>query len=140
MFDSVLNTLLKTSLSSVFYTVKIYRQSQIVRGLWANAILKTESRTVVFRGDFQNFAVFSIVSVFHDSVIRIIYLLVNLFRTNVFIVINSNSSNSKWSPVRPFMKATVMRIFLKVDIRNTRTSNASNKLTSFYQYGWLWNI
>ena len=140
MFDNVLNTLLKTSLSSVFYTVKIYRQSQIVRGLWTNAILKTESRTVVFRGDFQNFAVFSIVSVFHDSVIRIIYLLVNLFRTNVFIVINSNSSNSKWSPVRPFMKATVMRIFLKVDIRNTRTSNASNKVTFFYQYGWLWNI
>ena len=89
MFDSVLNTLLKTSLSSVVYTVKIYRQSQIVRGLWTNAILKTESRTVVFRGDFQNFAVFSIVSVFHDSVIRIIYLVVNLFRTNVFIVINS---------------------------------------------------
>ena len=95
MFDNVLNTPLKTSLLSVFYTVKIYRQSQIVRGLWTNAILKTESRTVVFRGDFQNFAVFSIVSVFHDSVIRIIYLLVNLFRTNVFIVINSNSSNSK---------------------------------------------
>ena len=95
MFDNVLNTPLKTSLLSVFCTVKIYRQSQIVRGLWANAILKTESRTVVFRGDFQNFAVFSIVSVFHDSVIRIIYLLVNLFRTNVFIVINSNSSNSK---------------------------------------------
>ena len=99
MFDSVLNTPLKTSLLSVFSTefkkFKIYRQSQIVRGLWTNAILKTESRTVVFRGDFQNFAVFSIVSVFHDSVIRIIYLLVNLFRTNVFIVINSNSSNSK---------------------------------------------
>ena len=90
MFDSVLNTLLKTSLSSVFCTVKIYRQSQIVRGLWTNAILKTESRTVAFRGNFQNFAVFSIVTVFHDSVIRIIYLLINLFITNVFIVINSN--------------------------------------------------
>ena len=73
----MLNTPLKTSLLSVFSTefkkFKIYRQSQIVRGLWANAILKTESRTVVFRGDFQNFAVFSIASVFHDSVIRIIY-------------------------------------------------------------------
>ena len=140
MFDSVLNTPLKTSLLSVFYTVKIYRQSQIVRGLWTNAILKTESRTVVFRGDFQNFAVFSIVSVFHDSVIRIIYLVVNLFRTNDLSLSTQNSSNSKWSPVRPFMKATVMRIFLKVDIRNTRTSNASNKVTFFYQYGWLWNI
>ena len=90
MFDSVLNTPLKTSLLSVFYTVKIYRQSQIVRGLWTNAILKTESRTVAFRGNFQNFAVFSIVTVFHDSVIRIIYLLINLFITNAFIVINSN--------------------------------------------------
>ena len=95
MFDSVLNTPLKTSLLSVFYTVKIYRQSQIVRGLWTNAILKTESRTVVFHGDFQNFAVFSIVSVFHDSVIRIIYLVVNLFRTNDLSLSTQNSSNSK---------------------------------------------
>lgn len=49
--------------------LQIKFQSQVVWIPCAKTILKTESTTSAFPGDFQNFPVFYIVAVFDDSVI-----------------------------------------------------------------------
>ena len=49
--------------------LQIKFQSQVVWILCTKTMLKTESATSAFPGDFQNFPVFYIVAVFDDSVI-----------------------------------------------------------------------
>ena len=90
--------------------------------LYKYTMLKAESRTFVFLGDFQNFLVFSTVFGFDVSVTYSDYLFIHLlvylfliYLCQLKIVLALND------PVRLYINGTSWRIFFKVDIRNTRT-------------------
>ena len=112
--NSLLLFLRKSSIADVWQGskwVKIYRQNQIFWGPWANAMLKTEYRTFVFPGGFPLFFLSFTIQLFW--IICFIYWLVNLFTSNLFIVVNFKLSYL-WSMFRPYMNAR--RIILKLTL------------------------
>ena len=96
----------------------IISESNCLGTLYKYTMLKAESRTFVFLGDFQNFLVFSTVFGFDVSVTYSNYLFIHLlvylfliYLCQLKIVLALND------PVRLYRNGTSWRIFFKVDIR-----------------------